>query len=107
MSASPMFIMVAGSIQGLLVVVAVVMVLTDCPRAPLAATVVGLGSAVGFTYAHLLPTVWPDYQDSFISLPHTNVTWFSWFSAVAEIGTGLAFAAVGVRTAGSAAYPPT
>jgi hypothetical protein len=112
MSASPMFIMVAGSVEGLFVALAVIMVLTDRPRAPLAAIVVGFGSAVAFTYAHLLPTVWPGYQDSFISLPHTNVTWFSWFSAVAEISTGIVFAAVGIRTArtqasdGETALPP-
>lgn len=99
MSASPMFIMIGGTVQGLLVAVAVIMVLTDHRRAPAAAIVVGFGSAVVFTYAHLLPTVWPGYQDSFISLPHTNVTWFSWFSAVAEIGTGVVFAAAGIRAA--------
>lgn len=99
MSASPMFIMVGGTVQGLLAAVAVIMVPTDRPRAPLAAIVVGFGGAVVFTYAHLLPTVWPGYQDSFISLRHTNVTWFSWFSAVAEIGTGIVFAAAGIRAA--------
>jgi hypothetical protein len=99
MSASPMFIMVGGSVQGLLVAIAVIMVLTARPRAPLAAMVVGFGSAVVFTYAHLLPTIWPGYQDSFISLPHTNVTWFSWLTAVAEIGTGIVFGAIGIRAA--------
>ncbi len=33
--------------------------------APGAAIVVGFGSAILFTYAHLLPTFWPGYQDSF------------------------------------------
>ncbi|MBV9351401.1 MAG: hypothetical protein JOZ23_07670, partial [Mycobacterium sp.] len=89
MSALPMFIMVGGSVQAVFVVVAVVMALTRRPGAPLAAVMVGFGSAVVFTYAHLLPTVWPGYQDSFISPPHINVTWFSWLSAVAEIGTGI------------------
>ena len=97
MSASPMFITVGGSVQGLFVAIAVVMALTHRPRAPLAAIVVGFGSALVFTYAHLLPTIWPGYQDSFISLPHTNVAWFSWFSAVAEIGTGIVFALAGVN----------
>ena len=98
MSASPPFIMVAGMIQGLFVVVAVVLALTRHRRAPQAAIAIGLVSAVGFTYAHLLPTFLPGYQDSFISLPHINVTWFSWFSALTEIGTGIVFAIVGIRS---------
>ncbi len=98
MSASPPFIMVAGMIQGLFVAVAVVMALTRDRRAPEAAIAIGFISAVGFSYAHLLPTFLPGYQDSFISLPHINVTWFSWFSALTEIGTGIAFAIAGVRS---------
>ncbi len=100
MSASPPFIMVGGMIQGLFVAVAVVMALNRRPqrrRAPEAAIAVGFGSALVFTYAHLLPTFLPGYQDSFISPPHINVTWFSWFSALTEIGTGIVFAIVGIR----------
>jgi predicted DCC family thiol-disulfide oxidoreductase YuxK len=97
MSASPPFIMVIGSIQGVLVAVAVVMAWTHRPRAPLAAVVVGFGSAVGFTYAHLLPTFLPGYQDSFTSAPHPNVTWFSWVSALTEISTGLVFGFAGLE----------
>src|SRR5271154_2076501 len=97
MSASPPFVMVGGMIQGLFVVAAVVMALTQRRRAPEAAIAVGFGSAVVFTYAHLLPTFLPGYQDSFISPPHINVTWFSWFSAVTEIGTGIVFAIAGIR----------
>ena len=97
MSASPPFIMVGGMIQGLFVAVAVVMALTRHRRAPEAAIAVGFGSAVVFTYAHLLPTFLPGYQDSFISPPHINVTWFSWLSAVTEIGTGIVFAIAGIR----------
>jgi hypothetical protein len=97
MSASPPFVMFGGMIQGLFVVAAVVMALTRRRRAPEAAIAVGLASAVVFTYAHLLPTFLPGYQDSFISGPRINVTWFSWFSAVTEIGTGIVFAIVGTR----------
>jgi len=97
MSASPPFIMVGGMIQGLFVAAAVVMALTRHRRAPEAAIAVGFGSAVVFTYAHLLPTFLPGYQDSFISPPHINVTWFSWFSALTEIGTGVVFAIAGIR----------
>jgi len=100
MSASPPFIMVGGAIQGLFVAVAVAMALARRPQrqwAPEAAIAVGFGSAVVFTYAHLLPTFLPGYQDSFISPPHINVTWFSWFSALTEIGTGIVFAIAGIR----------
>jgi hypothetical protein len=97
MSASPPFVMVGGAIQGLFVAAAVLMALTDRRRAPEAAIAVGFGSALIFTYAHLLPTFLPGYQDSFISPPHINVTWFSWFSAVTEIGTGIVFAIAGLR----------
>jgi hypothetical protein len=97
MSASPPFIMVAGMVQGLFVAAAVVMALTRHRRAPQAAIAVGFGSAVAFTYGHLLPTFLPGYQDSFISPPHINVTWFSWLSALTEIGTGIVFAIVGIR----------
>jgi hypothetical protein len=105
MSASPPFIMAAGMVQGLFIVLVVSMVVMYRPHAPLAAMVVGFGSALGFTYAHLLPTFLPGYQDSFISLPHTNVTWFSWFSALAEIGTALVFGIVGMREVGNARNP--
>lgn len=96
MSASPPFIMAVGMAQGLVVVLALAMVAMNHPRAPQAAIVAGFGSALGFTYAHLLPTFLPGYQDSFISPPHLNVTWFSWLSALAEIGTGAIFGAVGL-----------
>jgi hypothetical protein len=100
MSASPHAIMVGGMIQGLFVVAAVVMALSGRPRrrwAPGAAIVVGFGSAILFTYAHLLPTFWPGYQDSFVSGPRINVTWLSWLSALTEIGTGIVFAIAGLR----------
>jgi hypothetical protein len=97
MSASPPFIMVGGMIQGLFVAVVVVMAFSRHRRAPEAAIAVGFGSAVVFSYAHLLPTFLPGYQDSFISPPHINVTWFSWFSALTEIGTGIVFAIAGIR----------
>jgi hypothetical protein len=97
MSAAPHAIMVGGRIQGIFVVVAIVMALTQRRRAPEAAILVGFGSATLFAYAHLLPSFFPAYQDSFVSGPRINVTWFSWLSAVAEIGTGIVFAIAGAR----------
>ncbi|WKG00860.1 hypothetical protein [Mycolicibacterium sp. HK-90] len=97
MSASPMFIMAGGTVQGVVVIVAITMALRGHPRAPEAAIVAGVGSALVFSYAHLLPSFWPDFQDSFISGPRINVTWFSWVTALSEIGTGLLFAYAGAR----------
>jgi hypothetical protein len=97
MAASPHAIMVGGMIQGLFVVVAILMAATGRPRAPEAAIAVGFGSAILFTYAHLLPSYLPAYQDSFVSGPRINVTWFSWVSAAAEIGTGIVFAIAGIQ----------
>jgi formate/nitrite transporter FocA (FNT family) len=97
MSASPHAIMVGGMIQGVFVVIAIWMALTGRDRAPEWAMGVGFGSAILFTYAHILPSYFPAYQDSFVSGPRINVTWFSWVSAVAEIGTGLVFAVAGLR----------
>jgi len=97
MAASPHAVMVGGMIQGLFVVVAVLMAVTGRRWAPEAAIAVGIGSAILFTYAHLLPSYLPAYQDSFVSGPRINVTWFSWVSAAAEIGTGIVFAVVGIR----------
>ncbi len=97
MSASPPFIMAGGYVQSVLVTAAAVMVLTRRARAAQAAILVGFGSAAVFSYAHLLPTFLPGYQDSFVSPPHINVTWFSWLSAVAEIGTGLLFGFAGLE----------
>ncbi|MFC4374242.1 hypothetical protein ACFO5K_08995 [Nocardia halotolerans] len=97
MDASPMAIMIGGNVQAVFVAIAVLMAVTHRYRAPEAAIGIGFGSAVVFVYAHLLPTFWADYQDSYISLPHTGVTWFSWTSAVTEICTGLIYGFVGVR----------
>jgi hypothetical protein len=97
MSASPHAVMVGGMTQGLFVLVAILMALSGRRWAPEAAIAVGFVSAVLFTYAHLLPSYFPAYQDSFVSGPRVNVTWFSWFSAAAEIGTGIVFGIAGLR----------
>jgi len=98
MHASPPAVMIGGYIQGLFVVLAVALVLRNHPRAPETASAVGLGSAALFTYAHVLPCFLPALQDSFTSGPRINVTWFSWLTAVGEIGTGLILGYVGAKT---------
>ncbi|OFB37269.1 hypothetical protein BA059_20130 [Mycolicibacterium sp. (ex Dasyatis americana)] len=97
MSASPMFVMVGGMIQGVIVIIAITWTLRGHPRAPDLAIFTGVGSAVVFTYAHLLPNLWPEFQDSYLSGPRINVTWFSWMTALSEIGTGLLFAYAAMR----------
>ncbi|HWF30039.1 MAG TPA: hypothetical protein VG327_17000 [Mycobacterium sp.] len=97
MAASPPAIMVGGMIQGVFVVVAMVLILRHHRWASEAAIAVGFGSAMLFVYAHVLPTFLPGFQDSFVSGPRINVTWFSWLTAVAEIGTGLVLGYVGLQ----------
>ena len=92
LDASPPRVLVVGTIQGVLVALAILMALRGHPRAPIAAVLAGFGSALLFTSAHLLPSG----VDSFVSPPATNVTWASWASAVGEIGTGLLFGAAGI-----------
>jgi hypothetical protein len=97
MAASPMAVMIGGMIQGLFVVAVVLLVVRHHPRAADSAVVMGFGSAALFVYAHLLPTFLPSLQDSFTSGPRINVTWFSWLTAVGEIGTGLILGCIGLR----------
>lgn len=98
MAASPMAVTIGGMIQGLFVLAVVLLVLRRHPRAVDAAILVGFGSAALFVYAHVLPTFLPRLQDSFTSGPRINVTWFSWLTAVGEIGTGLILGFVGLRS---------
>lgn len=98
MTASPPVVMVGGTIQGIFVVVAFVLVLRQRRSAAGFASFVGFGSAALFTYAHVLPTFLPGYQDSFSSGPRVNVTWFSWLTAAGEIGAGLALGYLGLRS---------
>jgi hypothetical protein len=98
MAASPLPVMVGGLIQGISVVVAVALILREHPLARPAAISVGFGSAALFVYAHLLPTFLAGYQDSFVSGPRINVSWFSWLTAVAEIGAGLILGYAGLRS---------
>lgn len=98
MTASPPAIMAGGMIQGIFVVVALVLVLRHHRSAAHFASFVGFGSAALFTYAHVLPTYLPDYQDSFSYGPRVNVTWFSWLTAAGEIGAGLVLGYIGLRS---------
>ena len=98
MAASPTAIMIGGMVPGAFAVIAVLLVLRHHRQAAEAEVAVGFGSAALFVYAHLLPTFLPAFQDSFVTGPGINVTWFSWLTAVAEIGTALIFGFAGLRT---------
>lgn len=97
MTASPPAVMVGGTIQGAFVVTALVLVLRHHRWAPVAAILVGFGSAALFSYAHVLPNFLPALQDSYTTGPRVNVTWFSWLTAVGEIGCGLVLGCIGMR----------
>ncbi len=89
-------VLVAGTVQFVLAVVAVALVFRGHRLAPVAAIAVGFASAVGFAAAHLLPH-WGAFSDAFTgSQTGSEVTAFSWFTALFEIGADIAFAWAGV-----------
>ena len=97
MSAATMLVMIGGGAEALSIAIAVVMVLTRSKWAAQAAIVVGFGTALASTYGHLLPTIMPGFQDSFVSPPHIGVNWYSWVSLAAAMGTGILFGFAGIR----------
>jgi hypothetical protein len=97
MSAATMVVMIGGAAEALSIAIAVFMVLTRRAWAARVAVVVGFGTALASAYGHLLPTFLPGLQDSFVSPPHTGVTWFSWISLAASMGAGILFGFAGRR----------
>jgi hypothetical protein len=97
MSAATMLVMIGGGAEALSIAIAVFMVLTRRAWAAQAAIAVGFGTALASTYGHLLPTLVPGFQDSFVSPPHLGVTWYSWVSLAAAMGTGIVFGFAGIR----------
>lgn len=92
----------AGSLQFVVGLVAVLLVFRDHPLAADLAIVVGFGSAIGFTAAHLLPQ-WSALSDPYVGASVApGVTWFSWGSALAEISADTALGVVGVRARSAA-----
>jgi hypothetical protein len=85
-----------GNAQTVGALTALFLVFTRHRWAPVAAAVVGFASAVGFTVVHLVPD-WGPLSDAFPGAhAHADVTTFSWFAALFEIGADLAFGAAGV-----------
>jgi hypothetical protein len=96
MSVVPPAVMVAGNIQIVAAVITIILVVTRNRWAPHAAIALGAASALGFSAAHLLPT-WGPFSDTFVNpAPGAGVTWFSWVTAVGEIGAALVLAGVGI-----------
>ena len=95
-TAEPWSVQVAGTLQLILVGLSVWMTFSRRPGAAELAIAVGYFGAVGFAYAHLLPDWFHFLSDSFISPPQRGVTWFSWVTAVLEIGADALYGTAGV-----------
>lgn len=90
-------VLVGGAIQGVFAVFVLAMVLRDHPASARLALVLGFGSALLFSSAHLLPH-WGPNSDSYIDpAPGAGVTAFSWVTAVLEVGMGLVLGVVAWR----------
>ena len=86
-----------GLIQLLLGALAVGLVLRRHRWAAIAAMLVGSSSAVLFFSAHLLPS-WGPFSDSYLTpAAGAGVSWFSWITAVLEIGADLLFGWAGLN----------
>ncbi|MBA0047481.1 hypothetical protein [Mycobacterium sp. NPDC050853] len=96
-SATPLVLTYLAGTHALFIAVAVTMILRHRKHAPEATVVVGTASVLGLGYVHLMPTYWPAVQDSFISGPRVDVTWFSWVTVVVAIGAAMVWAHAGSR----------
>ncbi|MBW0273665.1 hypothetical protein ATM97_26655 [Nocardia sp. MH4] len=87
-----------GTIQLLFALLVVFLVFRRHAAAPLGAAIVGFASAAGFFVVHLLPDWFGPLSDSFVNAPvRANVTGFSWFAALFEIGADLVVGLAGLR----------
>lgn len=90
----------AGTVQFVVAIVSVRLVFTRHPSAPALAMLVGFAGAIGFASSHLLPQ-WSALSDPYVGVDAApGVTWFSWLSALIEIGADLAFGWAGLRANG-------
>ncbi len=86
-----------GLIQLVLGALAVGLVMRRHRWAAIAAMVVGFASALLFSSAHLLPT-WGAFSDSYLTpAAGAGVSWFSWITAVLEVGGDLLFGWAGLN----------
>ncbi|ALR10250.1 hypothetical protein [Mycobacteroides saopaulense] len=96
-AAAPLTLTYLSATHAVLIAVAVTMIVGHRKRAPEATIVVGSASFLGLGYVHLLPTYWPAVQDSFVSGPRVDVTWFSWVAVLISIGAAMVWAHAGSR----------
>ena len=84
--ASPMPVMVLGTVQTVMAVVTVALVIAQSRWAPIVAVAVGFQSAIGFVIVHVLPSWFGPFSDSLVHAPpDAHVLGFSWFAAIFEI----------------------
>ena len=87
----------AGNVQTAGAVGTLILVFTRSRWAPVAAVVIGFSSAFGFAVVHLLPD-WGIFSDAFPGAhAGAEVTAFSWFAALFEIGADLALGLAGLQ----------
>jgi Na+/proline symporter len=85
-----------GTAQTVGALIALILVFTRNRWAAAAAIVIGFASVIGFTVVHLFPD-WGPFSDAFPGAHgQAEVTAFSWFAALFEIGADLAFGTAGV-----------
>lgn len=96
MAHEPWSVLIAGTVQLVILGVSVWMTFTRRPGAAELAIAIGFLGALGFAYAHLLPDWFHFLSDSFVSPPHRDVTWFSWVTAILEIGADALYGTAGV-----------
>ena len=86
-----------GLIQLVLGAFAVGLVMRRHRWAAIAAMVVGFASALLFSSAHLLPT-WGAFSDPYLTpAAGADVSWFSWVTALLEVGADLLFGWAGLN----------
>ncbi|WP_255776084.1 hypothetical protein [Mycobacteroides abscessus] len=88
-AAAPLTLTYLAATHAVLIAVAVTMILRH--------RIVGSASVLGLGYVHLMPSYWPSVQDSFVSGPRVDVTWFSWVTMLISIAAAVVWAHAGSR----------
>src|SRR4051794_4806913 len=94
-------ILAGGSLITAAALVTLDLALRDDPRAPLAAAVVGLWSALGVAASHIAPH-WSAFSDPY---PDLDVDALSWVVMLAEIAAALTLGVLGLRELRARAMP--
>ena len=86
-------VLVGGTVIAIAAFATLPLTLRHHPRAPLAAAVVGLWTAVGVSASHLAPH-WSAFSDPYPSL---SLDAYSWTVMLAEIAAALVFGLIGIK----------